>query len=384
MSAPTGIEGRDPATGELLRIRVEQGVIAEIHRAADHPAEVPFVSPGLVDLQVNGFVGHDVNAEEPTPEAIVAITAALAERGVTTWVPTVVTAPEDAIHAAIAAVRRAREQDPHAHAAIPFIHVEGPFLSDHPGPRGVHAPDAIRPIDAAEVERWRQTGPVGYVTVSPHWSNSAAEIARIRQGGTVVAIGHTHANSEMITAAVDAGAELSTHLGNGIFPELPRHPNPIWTQLADDRLTCGFIADGHHLPADTLKAMIRAKGTHRSFLVSDSVELAGSTPGRYETAVGGLVELDGSGRLSYVGTDLLAGAAVSLGEGLRFLVSHVGLSLAEALGLVTSVPGRIVQSCGSRPRGLLRVGQPADLVLLTADGSVQATMRSGGLLGAQG
>lgn len=377
MNEPTAIEGLDPATGELLRVTVDAGRVASIRRSTERPSDVPFLAPGLIDLQVNGYAGHDVNGAEPSAAQISAITQELAQVGVTTWIPTVVTAPEDGILAAIRAVGRAREDDPAVRAAVPFVHVEGPFLSDRPGPRGVHSPEHVRPIDAEEVERWRAVGPVGYVTVSPHWSHSVEEIAGIRQLGTLVALGHTHADSGQIRAAVDAGAELSTHLGNGIFPELPRHPNAIWTQLAEDRLTCGFIADGHHLPADTLRAMIRAKGLRRSFLVSDAVELAGSAPGRYDTPVGGHVDLDASGRLSYVGTDLLAGAAAHLADGLRFVVSRVGLSLSDALGLVTEVPGRLLLECGAPRRGVLAVGQPADLVLLHADGSVQQTFRAG-------
>lgn len=375
------IEGLDPTTGGLVRLSVEAGRISSIERGTESPSDLPLLSTGLIDLQVNGYAGHDVNGQGASPEAVATITQRLAAAGVTTWVPTVVTAAEDAIRAAIEAVALAREADPVVRAAIPFVHVEGPFLSDQPGPRGVHSADEIRPIDAAEVERWRAAGPVGYVTVSPHWDDSVAQIARIRTAGVGVAIGHTHADSAMIGAAVDAGATLSTHLGNGIFPELPRHPNPLWTQLAEDRLTCGFIADGHHLPAETLKVMLRAKGPHRSFLVSDAVELAGSAPGVYQTAVGGKVELDDTGRLSYVGTSLLAGAAANLADGLRFVVSRVGLSLGDALGLVTTVPGRVLEECGAQPRGVLAVGQQADVVLLQPDGTIEAVWQSGHRVG---
>lgn len=371
------IEGRDPATGGLVRVTIEAGRIASIERGTESPSDLPLISAGLIDLQVNGYGGHDVNGEGASPEGISAITHQLAAVGVTTWVPTVVTAAEEAIQAAIGTVAAAREADPVVRAAIPFVHVEGPFLSDLPGPSGVHSTEQIRPIDADEVKRWCAAGPVGYVTVSPHWADSAQQIARIRAAGVRVAIGHTHADPTMIEAAVDAGATLSTHLGNGIFAELPRHPNPIWTQLAEDRLTCGFIADGHHLPAETLKVMLRAKGPQRAFLVSDSVELAGSSPGLYETPVGGKVELDEDGRLSYVGTSLLAGAAAHLADGLRFVVSRVGLSVSEALGLVTTVPGRVLEQCGAPPRGVLAVGQQADVVLLQPDGTIEAVWQSG-------
>lgn len=341
-------------------------------RPAPDDEDLPYVAPGLVDLQVNGFAGIDVNGPDVTAARIVEITQALAQIGVTTWVPTLVTASEEAICRSLRALGEARSLSSQLAHAVPFAHVEGPFLSDQDGPRGVHDASQIRPIDADEVYRWQQAGPVGLVTVSPHTDEAPAQIARITALGIKVAIGHTHANGPQIRAAVDAGASLSTHLGNGIFPQLARHPNPIWTQLAEDRLTCGLIADGHHLPSETLEVMLRAKGVDRAFLVSDATELAGKEPGLYETAVGGTVELTASGRLSYMGTELLAGAASDVAAGLRFVLRSTSLSLVDALALVTRTPGRILGR-----DALLRVGAPADLVALTADGTIQRVWQHG-------
>lgn len=175
--------------------------------------------------------------------------------------------------------------------AIPSAHVEGPFISDQAGARGVHDPSAVRPLDPEEVFRWLLAGPVGIITVSPHGEHAPGQVRRLKSLGVTVAVGHTHASPEEVSAAVDAGATLSTHLGNGIPKTLPRHPNIIWRQLADDRLSVGLIADGHHLPFDTLEVMLRAKGVDRAFLVSDATEIGGRPPGRYSTAVGSLVEL---------------------------------------------------------------------------------------------
>nr|WP_245354318.1 amidohydrolase family protein [Brachybacterium sacelli] len=333
---------------------------------------MPYLAPGFIDLQVNGFAGIDVNGPEVTAERIAEITAALARIGVTTWVPTIVTASEEAIRHALRCVAEARASSPQLAHAIPLAHVEGPFLSDQDGPRGVHDAAQIRPIDPEEVARWQQAGPVGIVTLSPHTDDAPAQIARIVGLGVQVAIGHTHATGPQITAAVDAGASLSTHLGNGIFPQLPRHPNPLWTQLAENRLTCGLIADGHHLPAETLEVMLRAKGVDRAFLVSDATELAGKDPGRYQTAVGGTVELTADGRLAYVGTELLAGAASDVAAGLRFVLRSTSLSLPDALALVTRTPGRILGRDTT-----LRVGAPADLVTLTDDGTIQGVWQHG-------
>jgi N-acetylglucosamine-6-phosphate deacetylase len=347
------ISGRDPASGRTLCVNVEDGRIAAIAEA-DGPADV-WLAPGLVDLQVNGFAGHDVNAADVDEAAVAALVRALRRAGVTTVVPTIVTASEGRIRAALSAVARARSADPLVAHAIPYVHIEGPFLSAEDGPRGVHDARYLRPADIEELRRWGDL--VGMVTVSPHDEAAIEFIASATGMGVRCAIGHTHATPEQITRAVDAGADLATHLGNGTYTVLPRHPNHLWTQLADDRLYAGFIADGHHLPADTFRAMLRAKGVERSHLVSDATALAGMPPGRYRTPVGGDVELSADGRLSYVGTPLLAGASRSLADGVATAITMAGLTLATGLRLATANPGRFTGG-----RGVLRPGRPADLI----------------------
>ncbi|GLY75052.1 N-acetylglucosamine-6-phosphate deacetylase [Actinoallomurus iriomotensis] len=347
------LTGRDPATGRTLRVSVEDGRIAEV-RATDGPAEL-WLAPGLVDLQVNGFAGHDVNAADVDETVVTELVHAVWRAGVTTVVPTIVTAPEEDIRAALSAVARARAADPLVAHAIPYAHVEGPFISAEDGPRGVHDPRYIRRADLEEVRRWGDL--VGMLTVSPHDDAAIDLIAGAVRLGVRCAIGHTHADPAQITRAVDAGAELATHLGNGAHAMLPRHPNHLWTQLADDRLYAGFIADGHHLPADAFRAMLRAKGIERSHLVSDTTALGGMSPGRYRTAVGGEVELSEDGRLSYVGTPYLAGASRSLADGVATAISMADLTLSTALRLASANPGRFTGG-----RGVLRPGTPADLI----------------------
>jgi N-acetylglucosamine-6-phosphate deacetylase len=194
------------------------------------------------------------------------------------------------------------------------------------------------------------------VTLSPHFSESVEYIANLSSRGVHVAIGHTDASPDAIHRAVGAGARLSTHLGNGIAGMIPRHMNALWPQLANDRLTATMIADGHHLPDDLLKVIIRAKGVERSILVSDAVALAGMPPGIYDAAVGGEVELHANGRLSVVGTEFLAGAAHPLKDGVARLVS-MGIPLHESLHMATENPGRFVGGIGK-----LRGGMPANLM----------------------
>ncbi|WP_432898317.1 N-acetylglucosamine-6-phosphate deacetylase [Micromonospora matsumotoense] len=357
MPADRVLTGRDPVSGTPLAVTVAAGRITGI---GPGPAqETRFLSPGLVDLQVNGFAGHDLNADGLTPQTVVALTHTLFASGVTTFVPTLVTAAHDRITRALQAISAARRTDRLVEHAIPYAHLEGPHISPQDGPRGVHDATWVRPPSLSEFADWQAASGdlVGMVTLSPHFPEAADYTAVLTGRGVHVAVGHTHAEPAQITAVVDAGARLCTHLGNGAHAVLARHPNYLWTQLADERLTAGFIADGHHLPADTLTAMLRAKGPDRSLLVSDAVALAGLPPGRYRTPIGDAVELHADGRLVQSGTPYLAGAARGLADGVAQAVTAARLSLGEAVRLATGQPGRFVGG-----RGTVTVGAPADLL----------------------
>lgn len=365
------ISGRDPATGQGIAITLEAGSISAIQPSED--AAGSYLSAGLVDLQVNGFAGIDLNDGTVTTETVAALARKLLEFGVTTFLPTVITASERQITKTLGVIARARRNSPLLAHMIPGIHVEGPFISPEDGPRGAHPAGHVRAPDIAEFDRWQEAcdGLVGLVTLSPHWPEAPDFIRAVSSRGVHVAIGHTDADHRQMSRAADAGAVLSTHLGNGAAAVLPRHPNLIWSQLADDRLTATFIADGHHLPAEAFKAMVRAKGMERSVLVSDTAALGGLSPGTYDQAIGGRVVLTADGRLGIEGTPYLAGAARPLCDDIATAMAMAGLSLAEALGLATSNPGRFVQG-----RGRLEAGADADILLFDwQDGAPGLTIR---------
>lgn len=360
------ITGRDPRSGRTLRIVAKDGLVMRIEETPEDSEF--FFSPGFVDLQVNGFGGFDINADDVSVETVIGMVEALLSRGVTTFAPTIITANEDNICRALEVIANARRVSERAAACIPYAHVEGPHISPLDGYRGAHPANAVRPTSIAEFDRWQNASGkvVGLVTLSPHWPGSTDYIAHLVNQGVHVALGHTHASPEEVRRAVDAGARISTHLGNGIAREIPRHRNPLWSQLADDRLTATVIADGHHLPADVLQVFLRVKGLERTVLVSDAVALAGMSPGVYDTPVGGKVELRADGRLCVYGSELLAGSTTTLPECVSNLVRLTGVSLKDALAMATVNPGRFTSRCGT-----LQMGCRADVVRFRWNGQIE-------------
>jgi N-acetylglucosamine-6-phosphate deacetylase len=353
------ITGRDPSTGNVLEVIIENGHIRAI--IPSPVEEAPWLAPGFIDLQVNGYLGSDVNSDDLDPDVILALTHKMLALGVTTFLPTIITASEQKIIRALRAIAEARRAYPLVAHAVPFVHVEGPFISPNDGPRGAHPLENVRPADLAEFQRWQAAcgNLVGMVTVSPHDDKALEWISALAYKGIVVAIGHSHATPAQIHAAADAGATLSTHLGNGLGSPLPRHPNLLWAQMAEDRLAATFIADGHHLPTDTLKSMLRAKGISRSILVSDVVSLGGMPMGVYQADVGGAVEVTADGRvISASGGSFLAGAYCPLTDGIAHAASLDGVSLGGAIQMATENPGHFVGR-----NSTLHIGGDADLVL---------------------
>jgi N-acetylglucosamine-6-phosphate deacetylase len=355
-SAGAAGEGRGGVhTG--LEVRVQDGAIIALRPVADVGPDEPWVASGLVDQQVNGHGSGDVNAAAPEPAEISRMARSLAARGVTRFLPTIITASRDDILARIRAIVDAR-RDPLVGRMVAGIHIEGPSLSPQDGPRGVHPLEHIRPPDIAELREWLDAaaGSLRIVTLSPHHESAVEAIRFLGAHGVRVAIGHTHADDDQIRAAVNAGASLSTHLGNGAHATLPRHPNYIWTQLAEARLSAGLIADGHHLPDATLAAMLAAKRDHGAFLVSDAVATPPALREAGRSSIGGAVQVAADGALRHVATGFLAGSIQTLDVGVA-TVARVTGSIAQGVRLASVAPARILD--GVSP---WRVGARADVL----------------------
>jgi N-acetylglucosamine-6-phosphate deacetylase len=309
--------------------------------------------PGLVDLQVNGFAGIDFNDPAIATEQVAAAAEAMRRTGVMLFLATVISAPLDRFGACARAIAASTEP------ALAGIHMEGPYISPEDGARGAHRREDIAPPSADDFARRQQAagGRIRLVTVAPEVPGVLPLIERLVKDNVRVAIGHTAASPQQVRDAVAAGATMSTHLGNGCAQMLPRHPNFVWEQLAADELLAGLIVDGHHLPAATVKAMVRAKTPARTVLVTDATTAAGRPPGEY--MLGSLrVRLDESGRVAVPGQPNLAGSALSLDRAIGLTVRFTGLPVDEVLPMATTTPAGFL---GLKPRGQITASwHPAD------------------------
>jgi N-acetylglucosamine-6-phosphate deacetylase len=303
-----------------------------------------WTTQGFIDLQVNGFAGVDYNQPEAPHEEIARSIRVMYSTGVTRFFPTVITGSPNGMLGALrnlSAFLESRKSTPEGMAMAGF-HVEGPHISPDDGPRGAHPAEWVRPPDIDEFHRWQEAarGHVRLVTLSPEWHDAPSYIEQLAREGVVVSIGHTRATSQQIRDAVGAGATLSTHLGNGANATLPKTANYIWEQLAEDRLSASFIADGIHLPDTFLRAAIRAKGVERSVLVTDAVMPAMCAPGFYE--LGQVhVELKDDHRVVLRGGDRLAGSSLRMDQAIENVMRIAGVNLEEAVAMATVNPARV-------------------------------------------
>lgn len=196
------------------------------------------------------------------------------------------------------------------------------------------------------------------VTLAPELEGAIDFIKKCRERNIVVALGHHNGSAAMIRQATDAGASVSTHLGNGCANLIHRHDNPLWPQLADDRLTASLIVDGFHLRPEEVRVFYKVKGPERTILVSDVSSLAGMPPGVYES-YGREVVMTPEGKISMPSQDVLAAASFLITKGIENIISFTQCPLPDAIHMATRNPARLL---GLNDRGELSPGKRADLV----------------------
>ncbi|MBI4907480.1 MAG: amidohydrolase family protein [Acidobacteria bacterium] len=359
------LHARDAFTREPVEIRFDRAITGVDPLLAPPAEHLPFVAPGWIDLQVNGFAGADYCNPNCSLESIDHSLDVQFATGVTRILATVITGGEKEIVGSMRNLADAKEQLPNGHA-IEGFHVEGPHISAEEGPRGAHPQRWVRKPDVEEFKRWQDAarGYIRLVTLSPEWPEAPAYTKALVREGIIVSIGHTKATGDEIRAVVDAGATKSTHLGNGAHGIMQRHPNYIWEQLAEDRLAAGFICDGFHLPACFIKSAIRAKGIERSILVTDAVAPAECAPGYYQLGEVD-VELLAEGRVVMRGGTRLAGSALRMDVAVGNTVRMGEVRLADVLTMASRNAARVARM-PNRQRGL-QPGERADFVLFHFD-----------------
>ena len=333
--------------GRLVRgdVEVVDGAVAGYGLASPNGRGV--AAPGFVDLQVNGFAGVDLL--EADADGYRRAGDALLETGVTAYLPTFITAPEEQLLAALRAVPAASEGP-----RILGVHLEGPFLS--PGKLGTHPPAARRDPDAELLERLVEAGPVRLVTLAPELEGADRLIELLRERGIVVSCGHSDATAAEANAAFDLGVRTVTHVFNAMRPFRHRDPGIAGAALARDDVVVQAIVDGIHLAPETTKVVWRA-AAGRVALVTDAVAGAGMIDGSYSFAGFEVNVRDGVAR----GPDgQLAGSALTMIEAVRNLHA-LGVPLADALEAASGVPARVL---GLSAVGRLERGAPADVVVL--------------------
>ena len=338
-------------------VEIADGAIAAVGL---EPHGRGIAAPGFVDLQVNGFAGVDLMHAGAAARASAG--EALLATGVTAYRPTVITASEADMTAALAAAGEAPEGP-----RVLGVHLEGPFL--HPGRLGAHPPEHRRDPDAALLERLLAAGPVAHVTLAPELPGAAALIDLLTARGILVAAGHSDATAAQAHAAFDRGVRTVTHLFNAMRPATAREPGLALAALARDDVVVQLIADGHHVAGDVMTvAWAAARG--RLALVTDAVAAATAGDGTFTLggrpvrAEGGVVR-DAGGRL--------AGSALTMDAAVRRLHA-LGAPLEEALAAASTVPAGLA---GRPELGTLAPGSPADVVVLDDRLEVVRTLVAG-------
>ena len=357
------------ATG---RLTIADGRIVAIDLDGGAVADGPYVAPGFADLHVHGWGGHDAMGDR---DALDGLARGLLRRGVTSFLPTAVSAPMDALTVFAERVRRWLPDAPSDGAQPLGFDLEGPFLAR--ARRGAHDPaHLLAPADLPRAALEPLLDGLRLTTVAPELPGALDLIGWLRDRSVATSVGHSAATFEQARAGFDAGATSTTHLFNAMTGIDHRAPGVALAALLDDRAYVELIADGIHVAPPVWQLIARVKPTDRLMLVSDAVAIAGTDSGRGR--IGGLDVEVVDGRVVLAGTTTLAGSAIALDDAVRNLVAH-GIPLPAAVGAATRNPLALV---GVTDRGRLEVGQRADLVELDEDLRVLRVMRSGTWLAA--
>ncbi|MBU2906114.1 MULTISPECIES: amidohydrolase family protein [Arenibacter] len=355
-----GIEGILYSDEGRVSLSTTNGKISGINRlATGNNVSKTYVAPGLIDVQINGYMGVDFSGPDLTVEGIRKATKALWKAGVTTYFPTIITSDFNRLKKNFAILAQA-QKDPEIGKSIPGFHLEGPYISPLPGFRGAHLEKYIKNPDWEEFQELQRAANNGIklITVAPELDGAIPFIRNCVANGIIVALGHHNGSAEDIERAIDAGAKMATHLGNGCANEINRHHNPIWPQLADDRITPSLIADGFHLTKEEVRSFYKVKGPDKTILVSDALDLAGLPPGEYTRGERTLLLTPNVVKLPK--ENVLAGAASPISACVGVIMDYTQCTLNDAIQMASTNPAKMFSL---NELGEIGQGKRADLIL---------------------
>ena len=340
--------------GELIEkdLHIESGVIAEESKDDEGiDATGMIVSPGLIDIQINGGFGHDFTQD---PTTIWEVGRRLPGLGVTAFVPTIVTSPDAITDLALDVVANRRPED-YVGAEVLGLHFEGPWIS--PEMHGAHNRDHIVAPNIDVARKWARSGLVRIVTLAPELPRATEVAGILASAGVVVSIGHSAAKYETARDVLSSSASLGTHLFNQMSPFTHHEPGVVGALLLSGAPAI-LIVDGLHIAAGALELAWRMLGPERTVLVTDAMAALGLGPGIYPLGDGPIAVGEDGPRTS---DGRLAGSVVSLPEAVSNLASTTGATIAQTLLGATANPARVL---GLKDRGHLRVGGRGDIVIL--------------------
>jgi N-acetylglucosamine-6-phosphate deacetylase len=347
------------------RITIEAGLIAAIELGAT--PDGPFISPGFVDVHVHGWGGHDAMGGRA---ALDGMARRLLRRGVTSFLPTAVTAPLAALVDFAGSVRDWSPDAPDDGAEPLGFNLEGPFLAR--ARRGAHDPAFLQvPAEVSPATLEPLLDGLRLVTIAPELRGATDLIGWLADRGVVTSIGHSGATLAQARAGYSAGARSTTHLFNAMTGVDHHAPGVAAAALLDDAVFVELIADGIHVDPGLWPLVTRLKPVDRLLLVSDAVALAGMGDGRGR--LGGLEVVITGQRVTLAGTRTLAGSVLALDAAVANIVAS-GLPLPAAVAAASRNP---LAMLGIADRGRIAVGQRADLVELGPDLAVRRVMRAG-------
>lgn len=346
----------------LVEITIENEKIKEIY-ALDRSGNTrkTYIAPGLIDIQINGYMGVDFSGPDLIVEDVIKATKALWKAGVTSYFPTIITSDINRIKKNFAVLAQARK-DPDIGRSIPGFHLEGPYISPIAGFRGAHLEKYIKAPDWEEFQKIQKAANNGIkiITVAPEIEGAIPFIKKCVESGVIVSLGHHNGSAIDIQKAVDAGAKMATHLGNGCANEINRHDNPLWPQLSNDAITASIIADGFHLRREEVRTFYKAKGVEKTILVSDALDLAGLPPGEYTRGERTLLLTSNVVKLPR--ENVLAGAASPISKCVGVVMDFTGCSLKNAIQMASTNPAKMFSM---DELGTIEQDKRADLILFT-------------------